>query len=81
MAAAPLLNSPGIRIEEIFLKPQLRLVTGVPGFVGPAKTAPQAGAADRPFPLRRKQELADYFDCPADGFLGDAVAAFFENGG
>jgi uncharacterized protein len=71
------LKSPGVRREDVFLKPQLRLATGVSGFVGFV----EPGAPNDPFPLRRKQELADNFSCPADGFLGDAVAAFFDNGG
>jgi hypothetical protein len=71
------LKSPGVRREEVFLKPQVALATGVPGFVGFAKPVPPEG----PVPLRRKQELAGNFILPDDGFLRNAVAAFFDNGG
>jgi hypothetical protein len=53
------------------------LATGVPGFVGFAKPVPPEG----PVPLRRKHELAGNFILPDDGFLRNAVAAFFDNGG
>jgi hypothetical protein len=78
------LKSPGVRREDVFLKPQVALATGVPGFVGfaePAKIPPKVIAPNEPFPIRRKHELTDHLTCPADGFLGDAVAAFFDNGG
>jgi phage tail sheath protein FI len=77
------LKSPGVRREDVFLKPQVRLATGVPGFVGFAETKANAEAMmpNLPFALHRKNELVDNFSCPADGFLGDAVAAFFDNGG
>jgi phage tail sheath protein FI len=77
-------KSPGVEREDVFLKPQMRLQTGIPGFVGfaeTAKTAPKVIKPNDPFPLRRKQELTDNFSCRADGFLGDAVGAFFDNGG
>src|SRR5215469_10469931 len=95
MAVAP--KSPGVQREEVFLKPHPQLATGVPAFVGfaapkPAPGSPPAsppradGNSKRPepgvpFALRRKAELADNFSYPADGFLVDAVAAFFDNGG
>jgi phage tail sheath protein FI len=98
MAVALTLRSPGVRREDVFLKPQVALATGVPGFVGVAQPTSllielaaigvpglvalaKPGAPQGPFPLRRKQELAENFILPKDGFLSDAVAAFFDNGG
>jgi hypothetical protein len=78
-------NSPGVQREDFFLKPPARLATGVPGFVGFAEPRPDTKSikpeSGVPFALHRKSELADNFSYPADGFLADAVAAFFDNGG
>jgi uncharacterized protein len=83
-------KSPGVEREDVFLKPQARLQTGVPGFVGFAEPTPDAKARSDakpkpesgvPFALHRTIELADNFSYPVDGFLADAVAAFFDNGG
>jgi hypothetical protein len=78
-------KSPGVQYEEVFLKPQARLETGVPGFVGFAEPKPGARSIKPepglPFPLHRKNELGENFMCRRDGFLADAVAAFFDNGG
>jgi len=70
----PNYRSPGVYVEPVFLKPEARLATGVPGFVGFA-----AGAANQPMSLHRKDEFL--FATPAGGFLADAVAGFFDNGG
>jgi phage tail sheath protein FI len=88
---APARKSPGVERQDVFLKPQARLETGVPGFVGfaePRRDAkPGSDAKSRkpepgvPFALHRKIELADNFSYPANGFLAGAVAAFFDNGG
>jgi uncharacterized protein len=76
-------TSPGVQREDVFLKPLMRLETGVPGFVGFAdpKANGQAIGPNRPFALQRKIEFANNFSCPAGGFLADAVDAFFDNGG
>ena len=78
-------KSPGVEREEVFLKPQALLETGIPGFVGFADPRPDAKSikpkSGVPFALHRKIELSDYFSCPPVGFLADAVAAFFDNGG
>jgi phage tail sheath protein FI len=85
MAVALSPKSPGVQREDVFLKPQVALATGVPGFVGFAETASvdfaKPVAPEGPLPLRRKQELAENFILPKVGFLGHAVAAFFDNGG
>jgi phage tail sheath protein FI len=77
MAAALASKSPGVQLKEVFLEPQTALATGVSGFVGFA----ESDLPNSPFPLQRKQELADHFTFPADDFLRDAVEAFFDNGG
>jgi uncharacterized protein len=80
MAAAP--TSPGVRREDVFLKPEVRLATGVPGIVGFAQAKANGKAKpNAPFALHRKNEFWDNFSCPADVYIADAVAAFFDNGG
>jgi phage tail sheath protein FI len=86
---APARKSPGVERQDVFLKPQARLETGVPAFVGFAEPKPKPSPdgksikpeAGVPFALHRKIELAENFSHPANGFLADAVAAFFDNGG
>jgi hypothetical protein len=76
------LKSPGVQRTDIFLKPPVALATGVPGFVGfagPKKDAATTIKPGEPFGIHRKRELEDNFVC--DGFLNEAVAAFFDNGG
>src|SRR5262245_6744008 len=67
-------RSPGVYLEPVFLKPEARLATGVPGFVGFAD-----GPRNQPMSLHRKDEFR--FPTPTHGFLADAVAGFFDNGG
>src|SRR5262245_23665085 len=69
-------QAPGVFIEPVFLKPEARLETGVPGFIGFAN-----GPVNTPLPLHRKEELTTRFTPAAGSFLGDAVAGFFDNGG
>lgn len=74
--------SPGVYREDIFLKPETKLHTGVPGFVGFA--TPGTQGMNAPAALHRKEEFADKFgkfDRLKDGFLAEAVAGFFDNGG
>jgi hypothetical protein len=72
----PTYKSPGVYLEPVFLKPEARLVTGVPGFVGFA-----GGAVEKPISLHRKDEFAAFFTARPDSFLVDAVTGFFDNGG
>src|SRR5262245_2580010 len=67
-------RSPGVFLEPVFLKPEARLATGVPGFVGFAN-----GTPNQPVSLHRKDEFL--FATPPDAFLAEAVAGFFDNGG
>jgi phage tail sheath protein FI len=64
---------PGIYREDVYARPAPALPTGVPGFVGFAKAA-------RPVLLHRAEELAA-LEPAARGYLADAVAGFFANGG
>src|SRR5262245_9399 len=70
----PTYRSPGVYFEPVFLKPEARLATGVPGFVGYA-----TGTPNQPMSLHRKDEFL--FATPPDGFLAEAVTGFFDNGG
>ena len=72
----PIYKSPGVYLEPVFLKPEARLVTGVPGFVGFA-----GGVVNKPISLHRKDEFATLFTARPASFLADAVAGFFDNGG
>jgi len=75
-------RSPGVFREDTFLKPAPRLATGVPGFVGFA--ADESPSAPRkPVVLHRKEEFDTEFKRAAagTGFLAEAVAGFFDNGG
>jgi uncharacterized protein len=81
-------RSPGVYRQDVFLKPEVRLPTGVPGFVGfagavgPTEALPAGGPpVNTPFPLHRKDEFASTFVGLPGGFLADAVAGFFDNGG
>jgi phage tail sheath protein FI len=69
-------RSPGVYFESVFVKPDARLVTGVPGFVGFA-----GGTVNAPVPLHRKEELSAAVVVQPGSYLADAVAGFFDNGG
>src|SRR4029077_15360736 len=70
----PTYRSPGVYLEPVFLKPEARLATGVPGFIGFAN-----GTPNQPMSLHRKDEFL--FATPPDAFLAEAVTGFFDNGG
>ena len=72
----PTYKSPGVYLESVFLKPEARLVTGVPGFVGFAD-----GPVNTPVSLHRKEEFASHFTARPHSFLADAVTGFFDNNG
>ena len=80
---APIYKTPGVYRQEIFLKPETRLPTGVPGFVGFADEGPPPGgpAFNTPVALHRKEEFAAHFGSRPESYLGDAVNGFFDNGG
>src|SRR5262245_2777499 len=75
-------NTPGVYRQEVFLKPETRLPTGVPGFVGFADAGGQAGPeVNTPVVLHRKEEFAARFGSRPESYLADAIAGFFDNGG
>jgi phage tail sheath protein FI len=71
-------QSPGIYREDVFVRPAAPLPTGVPGFVGYGSAVDGGVVA-----LHRAEELSEQFTVAAgvDGYLADAVAGFFSNGG
>jgi phage tail sheath protein FI len=69
-------RSPGVYLEPVFLKPDARLATGVPGFVGFAD-----GVVNTPVALHRTDEIGSLFGARPGSFLTDAIAGFFGNGG
>lgn len=71
--------SPGVYREDVFLRPVSVLPTGVPGFVGLGTVA--GPGITLPVVLHRQEEFAAALVSPASGFLADAVAGFFANGG
>jgi phage tail sheath protein FI len=75
-------HTPGVYREEVFLKPETLLPTGVPGFVGFADAGSQGGPpVNTPVALHRKEEFADRFGSRPESYLAEAIAGFFENGG
>jgi hypothetical protein len=85
-------EAPGVYREGVFLKPQVGLPTGVPGFIGffnrqdLEDAEPSVGI---PIRLHRREEFTDRFISalePASeavevGYLGAAINGFFANGG
>lgn len=79
---ATIYKTPGVYREEIFLKPEARLPTGVPGFIGFADEGPQGGPDfNQPVALHRKEDFAARFGARPESYLVEVVAGFFDNGG
>jgi len=74
-------NVPGVYREEIVLRPALRLTTGTAGFVGFAALAGEETSGPPVAALRRLGDFTSRFKTAAGGYLADAVAGFFQNGG
>jgi uncharacterized protein len=75
-------KTPGVYREEVFLKPETTLRTGVAGFVGFADESNQGGPPlNTPVVLHRKDEFASTFNSRPESYLGDAISGFFDNGG
>lgn len=75
-------KTPGVYREEIFLKPETRLPTGVPGFIGFADAGSQELVGfNKPVPLHRKEEFAARFGSRTESYLAEVVTGFFDNGG
>jgi uncharacterized protein len=77
-------NVPGVYRQEVIIRPDARLMTGVTGFVGFAEVSGEEKATPV-INLRRWDEFAARIKSARDGgqasYLGDAVAGFFQNGG
>lgn len=75
-------RAPGVYQEEVFLQPQIRLPTGVPGFIGlfTAQSTEDELPLNVPLLLHRQEEFTDNFMALV-GYLGAAISGFFENGG
>jgi len=71
-------KAPGVYREDVYVRPAVRLPTGVPGFVGFGQTS-----GGGPALLHRAEKLAEHFEAATGvaGYLADAVAGFFANGG
>src|SRR5262245_18457708 len=75
-------NTPGVYRQDVFLKPETRLPTGVPGFLGFADAGSDGGPEiNTPVVLHRKEEFAARFGSRPESYLADAIAGFFDNGG
>src|SRR5262245_53348675 len=79
---APIYKTPGVYREEIFLKPEARLPTGVPGFIGFADAGGQGGPDfNQPVALHRREDFAARFGARPESYLAEVVNGFFDNGG
>lgn len=79
---APIYNTPGVYRQDIFLKLETRLPTGVPGFVGFADAGSQGEPdVNTPTVLHRKEEFAAHFGSRPESYLADTITGFFDNGG
>jgi uncharacterized protein len=78
--------TPGVYPEEIFLKPEAMLPTGVAGFAGYAlvntlgEDKKEVKPAS-PLVLHHPEDFNLYFAGNKDSFLAEAIAGFFRNGG
>lgn len=75
-------NVPGVYREDVFLKAQTQIPTGVPGFVGFAKPKNKSGVSfNTPVALHRRDEFDAKIESVPGSVLADAVTGFFLNGG
>ena len=75
----PKYNVPGVYRQDVDLKTQPRLATGVPGLVGFARV--ETGEFNQPVAINRRGEFDARFKSRAGSYLADAVTGFFQNGG
>lgn len=73
-------NVPGLYRQEVVLRPDPRLLTGIAGFVGFADLSGEE-AATPVVALHRRDEFAARIKGAQGGYLADAVEGFFQNGG
>ncbi len=73
-------KSPGVYWKDLFLRPDAKLPTGIPGFVGFAipkdNTLPPS-----PVTLHRKEEFPALFESVPESHLTEVINGFFDNGG
>jgi len=79
-------QAPGVYLQDVFPPPPPSLLTGVPAFLGYADPAPLGDPPRQPprqpVPLTLWPQFEAAFVTPqANGYLADAVAGFFRNGG
>lgn len=79
-------QAPGVYLEDVFPPPARSLLTGVPAFLGyadpPLVGDPPAPPPRQPVALTLWPQFEAAFVTPSsDGYLTDAVAGFFRNGG
>jgi hypothetical protein len=79
-------RTPGVYREEVFLKPEARLPTGVAGFVGFAEPRKDQQGKElvkpnEPVALHHADDFTRYFERSSESYLAAAVAGFFLNGG
>jgi phage tail sheath protein FI len=82
----PAYLTPGVYKEEFFPEAAAALQTGVPAFLGFTRQVAQDAQGNAQFNVPQRLTLwpqfVQNFGAPlADGYLGDAVRGFFENGG
>jgi phage tail sheath protein FI len=79
---AQIYKTPGVYREDVFLKPETKLPTGIVGFVGFTDSGSQGDVPfNSPVALHRKEEFAIRFKSRAESYLSECVTGFFENGG
>jgi phage tail sheath protein FI len=77
-----IVKAPGVYREDVFLKPETTLPTGVVGFVGFCDSGNVGDVPlNQPVTLHRKEEFAIRFHSRAESYLAESVTGFFENGG
>jgi uncharacterized protein len=79
-------QTPGVYREEEFLKPEALLPTGIPGFVGLAKSRLDSNDMalspnSLPVALHHQDDFGIYFENADGSYLAEAIRGFFLNGG
>lgn len=74
-------KTPGVYLEQVFIQPEVRLPTGIPGFIGFADVISASLKAQSVVVINRKEEFFDKFNVSSAGYLKEAVIGFFDNGG
>lgn len=75
----PRYPTPGVYFERALPRGEAAFQTGQPAFLGLANRT--ASQHFQPYWLTRWEQLTESLGQPGEGFVGDAVRGFFENGG